>query len=334
MLTLATYHRQENRMDSTIARPEHPFAALWRASPPLVAAALLLLAVFGASLAGLWLDARVITGAPAWLKPAKFAGSTTVYALTLAWMLTCLPEWPRLRRFAGWATATVFVLEVGLIDVQAWRGTTSHFNIGTPIDAVVFGVMGGAILFQTGVAAAVAVALWRQPFADRAMGWAFRLGLSISVAGALTGGLMTRPTAIQLADARTTGRLAVSGAHTVGAIDGGPGMTGTGWSRQHGDMRVPHFLGLHAMQALPLFALALAWRNISNRVAARLIVVAAASYAVLFALLLWQALRGLPVIAPDGPTTTALVLWLIATVTGAWAVTTTRSLRRTHVIAS
>ena len=68
---------------------------------------------------------------------------------------------------------------------------------------------------------------------------------------------MTRPTAAQLDEARATGRMAIAGAHTVGAPDGGPGLPGTGWSVEHGDLRIPHFVGLHAMQILPLLALAL-----------------------------------------------------------------------------
>ena len=81
--------------------------------------------VFGAAML---LDPRTIDGAPAWLKPAKFAVSTAIYSATLAWVLTHLPGWPRLRRVAAVTTATVFVVEVALIAVQAGRGTYSHFN--------------------------------------------------------------------------------------------------------------------------------------------------------------------------------------------------------------
>ena len=80
----------------------------------------------------------------------------------------------------------------------------------------------------------------------------------------------------------------ISGAHTVGAMDGGPGIPGTGWSREHGDLRVPHFVGLHAMQILPLFA----WVVGRNR--PRLVIAAGGVYAAVFALLLAQALAGRP----------------------------------------
>ena len=48
--------------------------------------------------------------------------------------------------------------------------------------------MGAGILLQTLASAAVAVALWRQKFADRALGWALRLGLTIAIVGARVGG--------------------------------------------------------------------------------------------------------------------------------------------------
>ena len=93
--------------------------------------------------------------------------------------------------------------------------------------------------------------------------------------------------------------MTVAGAHTVGAPDGGPGLPGVGWSREHGDLRVPHFLGLHAMQLLPVISLALRRRNWPEATRVRLIVTAAGSYTALFVVLLVQALRGQSVVDPD-----------------------------------
>src|SRR5688572_32408650 len=273
--------------------------SLWRTSPPLTAVGLLMLVVAVASIVGIFVDPRIITGAPAWLKPFKFAISVTVYSLTLAWIFRWLTDWPRVRRVVGWTTAIVFVLEVAIIDAQAWRGTTSHFNTATTLDRVLFTVMGTAIVLQTFVSVAVAVALWRQQFADRTLGWALRVGMTMTIVGALTGSLMTRPTSEQLAKARAGGGLPIIGAHTVGAADGGPGVPLTGWSREHGDLRVPHFIGLHAVQALALIAVGLRrWRR-PEVIRTRAISAAASSYALLFLLLLWQALRGQSVVTPD-----------------------------------
>src|SRR5581483_11462738 len=120
--------------------------------------------------------------------------STSIYSLTLAWIFTYLPEWRRTRAWVGWTTAVIFVAEVAIIDLQAWRGTTSHFNVRTPFDAALFSVMGIGIFAQTMASVFVAVALWRQRFSDAIIGWALRAGMTITLVGAATGGFMLGPT--------------------------------------------------------------------------------------------------------------------------------------------
>jgi hypothetical protein len=286
---------------------------LYTTDAPLTVTGVLMAAALIPALAGLWLDPQVITGAPAWLKPAKFAVSTAIYTFTLAWMFAYLPDWRRTRRIVGSATAAILVFEVGVIYIQAWRGTTSHFNVSTPLDATLFAAMGLGIVLQVLASITVAVALWRQRFGDAAFGWALRLGMTLSIVGASTGGLMTTPRASQIAEARSTHHMAVSGAHTVGAPDGGPGLPGTGWNREHGDIRVAHFVGLHAMQVLPVVAWFLTRRRGPNARALRLTFVAAGSYSALFVLLLAQALSGESVVAPSPAFLAGFTIWAAAT---------------------
>jgi hypothetical protein len=168
--------------------------------------------------------------------------------------------------------------------------------------------MGAGIAIQWICSMVIAFALFRSHFEDRSWGMALRLGMLISVLGSGTGGFMVTPTSAQLKQAHETHHMPVAGAHTVGAPDGGPGLPVTGWSTEHGDLRLPHFLGMHAMQILPLFA----W-IIGRRRSSRTVQLAAASYFGLFAILTWQALRGQSVIEPDTMTIFAFGLWAIAT---------------------
>jgi hypothetical protein len=306
--------------------------ALWKSDARLTALGVVMIALLAATGVALVLDPRQITGAPAWLKPAKFAISIAIYALTLAWVFTYLPDWPRTRRVVSWITTVTLLLEIVIIDVQAWRGTTSHFNVGTLMDGILFTIMGLAILVQTFAAIALAVALWRQRFSDRALGWALRLGMTITVVGAMTGGLMTQPTRAQIDNARAGNRMTISGAHTVGAPDGGPGLPGTGWSRQHGDIRVAHFLGLHALQMLPLAAFLFVRRGWPEMRRVRMVWAIAASYVSIFSLLLWQALRGQSVMAPDGMTITGLTLWAALTALAIWAAASRAVPVRVHAL--
>ena len=66
---------------------------VWQDSPPLTAVTVLMIGVFAASVAGIALDPRTITGVPAWLKPAKFAISTAIFCGTMAWLFRYINIW-------------------------------------------------------------------------------------------------------------------------------------------------------------------------------------------------------------------------------------------------
>src|SRR3954464_15313040 len=103
---------------------------------PLTIVGVGLVVALGGMLLGLLIDPRVITGAPAWLKPAKFAVSFALYAFTLIWLLGSVRDHPRLVRVVAGLTALGLVVEMACIGVQAARGTTSHYNEATPLDAL------------------------------------------------------------------------------------------------------------------------------------------------------------------------------------------------------
>jgi hypothetical protein len=112
----------------------------------------------------------------------------------------------------------------------------------------------------------------------------------------------------------------VAGAHSVGVPDGGPGLPLVGWSTVGGDLRIGHFVGLHALQALPLLAILLSrffGTRLAERTRTRLLVVAGGGYGVLTKLLTWQALRGQPLLRPDALSLAALGTLVVAVATAA-----------------
>lgn len=277
---------------------------IWKQSRVLTATAGMMLVNLLFALVGLAIDPRMIGGMPAWLKPAKFAISTAIFAASMAWLFQYMPDFGRRARWVGAGLAGILIVEVAIIDFQAARGTTSHFNISTVEDSVLWGTMGVSIGVLWVLSLWITIALFRQPFRDSSWGWALRLGMLISLLGSASGGLMTTPTIEQRAQMMRHEKPMVVGAHTVGAPDGGPGITGVGWSKEHGDLRIAHFLGLHALQVIPL----LAWWRRKTRTD-QFVFATAGSYFGLFLILLWQAFRGESIAQPSSLTLTVLGIW-------------------------
>lgn len=262
-------------------------------------ASLLLLVL---ALGGLVFDRRLITAAPAWLKPAKFGASTAIYLFTLAFMIRDLPD-SRSLRVASRMIAWIIVGETLLIIAQVVRGTSSHFNIDTPLDRVIYSTMGVGIAT---VWVMSAVLLWlhvRTPSTDRAMATALRLGLALNILGAGVGWIMTQPRPAQLAALRLGQHPFIAGSHTIGGPDGGAGLPITRWSAEHGDLRIPHFVGMHALQLLPLLLLGLRTVRVArdDSVDRGIVWVAAAACAALFFAALLQALNGHPLLPQPVP---------------------------------
>lgn len=298
-------------IQTTVKFENTPFSVpnlrkFWAQNPPLAIATAASIAVCLLAVVGLLFDPQVITGVPAWIKPLKFGLSTAIYCATFIWLLTFVKGHPRLTGLVSYATALSLVVELVIIILQVFRGATSHFNISTSFDAALWSVMATFIMIVFLAALLTAVLLMFQKMSG-AFGWSLRLGVLLSIAGMGIAFLMTSsPTPAQRAAMADGHAPASFGAHSVGVEDGGPGLPFVGWSTIGGDLRIPHFVGLHALQVLPLLGFLLGLRKtLAEGQRIRLIWIAALGYLGLIGLFTWQALRGQPLINPDALTLAA-----------------------------
>lgn len=276
---------------------------------PLVWFGWSMVALIPISLIGLLVDDRTLVNAPIWLKPFKFAVSLAIYAFTLAWLLTYLKRFQRLGWWTGTVLATAGAIEMVVIVGQVLRGKRSHFNYETPLDMALFSAMGFMVVVLWVTNAAIAVMLFRKKFDNPAKAWTIRFSLLIALVGMSVGFLMTQPRPGQSPETGTVG------SHSLGGPDGGAYMPLTGWSTVHGDLRIGHFVGMHALQFLPLL-IALFGRRANARLAWAL----SGGYLGITLLVIWQALREQSLIKPDALTLITFAAIVVATALGvAWA---------------
>lgn len=179
-------------------------------------------------------DHTMIMGINAWIKPMKFSISIAIYSWTFGWLFFYSSN----KQATTIVTIGLIItmgVEVGLIYMQAFRGTTSHFNMYTVFDGLVFATMGIFIGINSLINFyAITVFFSKSVTIQGAALWAWRSGLVLFFLGGISGGWMVSHLA-----------------HTVGAVDGGPGIPFFNWSTVAGDIRAAHFITLHGLQALP-----------------------------------------------------------------------------------
>ncbi len=215
----------------------------WRRREPTLAAfALVMVVAMAPTLIAMAIDARTFNGINVWMKPFKFELSTAVQMATLAWFWAYLDTSMRARRSVraiAWAIGLIFLVEVAYIAFRASFAEGSHFNTSTLAAAIAYPLMGIGILFTVIVSAWIGVLVLRSSEGGISPTLRLAIGAGLvggNILGAITGAYMSAQTG-----------------HWVGGVatDTG-GVPLFGWSRTGGDLRVAHFIGLHAMQGIPV----------------------------------------------------------------------------------
>ena len=220
--------------------PQPLLAALQARQPALFALGEAAFIVMLASLLLLPVDPRTINGVPVWVKPAKFGASIGVWCWTLAWAWGVLAPAARhgiTARIMLWGTLGAAGFELGWITLRAALGQPSHFARDL-LGIVMYGAMGVGAVTMVALASLLGLLVLLRGEAGQPRPWRLSVGLGL-VLGGLLGGL-------------TGATISVLGGPIIGAAAGDAGAWPPFfWSRVAGDLRIAHFLGTHAMQALP-----------------------------------------------------------------------------------
>lgn len=188
-------------------------------------------------------EQRTLLGINIWYKPMKFALSIGIFSWTMAWYLAYIDDLGKIRKIQ-WTIIVMMFIEQVIITGQAARGELSHFNISSYFNLTLFNIMGTAIFINT-LMVFWALLLIRKninlPEGYRAgLVW----GMGIFCIASLQGYAM-----------------AANMGHTLGAPDGQEGIFFLNWAKGFIDLRIFHFIGLHALQVLPIYAWFLAKNN-------------------------------------------------------------------------
>ena len=207
----------------------------------------------------------------AFIKPVKFFLSVWIFSWTMGWIAHELNQPGKVFSYSI-MVVIVMLFELFVITWQAANGRLSHFNISRALYANLFTLMGIAIAALTIGTFILGLQFWKidTPKIEAGYLWGIRLGIILFAVFSFQGGIM-----------------AAKLQHTIGAADGSRGLPIVNWSKQYGDLRIAHFLGIHALQLLPLLGYFIFKKPVA-------IISFAAVYTIAVSYTLLQALKGIP----------------------------------------
>lgn len=214
-----------------------------------------------------------VRGAIVWFKPFKFALSIAVFSWTMGWYTYELNA-PVPVGLYTWAAIVLLGFEIIYIALQTGRGLTSHYNSSSELYSFLAAMMGIAAAIVTLWTGYIGILFCIADLPDLPGYYvlSIRIGIFLFVFFAFQGASM---------GSRQT--------PTVGGPEGGPALPVLNWSTRYGDLRIAHFIGMHALQVLPL----LSWYVFTNTTATAIL---GFIYALLAVFILVRALKGKPLI--------------------------------------
>jgi hypothetical protein len=203
--------------------------------------ALFLVGILAILIPAYYFDPRLLNGVSVWSKPIKFSISLIIHFLTLTFLAQLIEVKRRTAvtlTLLAYASVASMLFEQLYISIQAGRGVKSHFNFSSEFTVQMYSLMGVGAFMLVLVTFVLGIMIKKYTSDDQS---GYRLG---AILGLTVGSVLT----LLLA-----GYLSSNGSHFVGGeTSDANGMAVVGWSKQIGDLRVPHFFATHMMQIIPL----------------------------------------------------------------------------------
>jgi hypothetical protein len=208
--------------------------------------------------------AVLIAGGGTWMgplslrKPATFGLSFGLTLITIAWVSSFLRLGGRGRATLLGTFTVASVIETALVSLQAWRGVPSHYNVETTFDGLVTRTLAAGGITLVVIIAMLTVAAFRaNPTLPASLRIAIRVGFVALSAALMVGAVMI-----------ARGMVLVSAGDPQAAYATG------------GALKPTHAVTMHAVLILPLVAWLLSLTDWNQRRQLRVVLLAAAGYAV------------------------------------------------------
>ncbi|MCH7535999.1 MAG: hypothetical protein IH948_09740 [Bacteroidetes bacterium] len=220
------------------------------------------------------------SGAVSFRKPIAFGLALGLNAWSLAWVMTYLPK----RKKTSWFWLGVYLLAAYLefipITIQVWRGEASHFNHGDPLSAALWSIMGLVIVGLVFAVFFITIWSFTSLKAPSNYGWAIKIGMLILAVGQGFGQWI-------ISNAGD-----ILGAEGVAVLPAGVSFEDASTYGLAGNMKLIHFLSLHAIQFLPVLAILTQYTDWNEAKKRDILLLAAAGYIGLMIVVFDQVFNG------------------------------------------